>query len=293
MQRLYPLAQRFFFFYLFFNYYQFIFVIFIHFCYLFIFYYSFLKNYEQYLIFLVFILKSKTQLSSLISVPTNWGTCESVGVSSCNGEDPFQRYLKCFVDLWHRCESQEDCENSGHCADRFWTTIVRNAEHPIDVQFGACFTSGEFFTAYRDPYCLVSEDRPGIGCRDRLVGTPEECLTALNVWRTWLTPAMSETECRNKNVSRYGCQQPGIEKHLVWLGDEECDCRGGVSDYAWEWTQGVWRDSGVSRTLHWREVEPIQKYQWTPALSFELLQNVVGSERRTEIFFCGEIRSDL
>ena len=225
------------------------------------------------------------QLSSLISVPTNWETCESVEVSSCNGEETFQRYLKCFVDLWHRCESQGDCENSGHCADRFWTTIVQNAEHPIDVQFGVCFTSGQLISTYRDPYCLVTQERPGIGCQDDVTETPEECLTGGEVWRTWLTPAMSETECRSKTLGRYGCQQPGIEEHLIWLDDVECDCRGGVSDYAWEWTQGVWINHGVSRTLHWKEVEPVQKYQWTPMLSFKLLQTWLEENEEQRLSF--------
>ena len=31
-------------------------------------------------------------------------------------------------------------------------------------------------------------------------------------------------------------------------------------------------ESWCSRTLHWREIQPVVKYQWTPSLSFELLQ---------------------
>ena len=228
----------------------------------------------------------------MIGVPTNWETCESLETTSCNGEDAFQRYLKCFVDIWRQCESQEDCENSGSCTDREWTTIVRSAEHPIDVQFGACFASGEKALAdLRDPHCLISADRPGIGCRERLVESPEGCHAAsAENWRTWLTPATSEAECRNKNDGRYGCQLPGPEKSLNWLDDEECSCDGGINDYAWSWSDGVW-SNGVSRTLEWREVQPIQKYQWTPVLSFELLQTWL--EKNEDQRFSFTIKSEV
>ena len=225
----------------------------------------------------------------MIGIPTNWETCESLETTSCNGGSASQRYLKCFVDLWHRCESQAECENSGHCVDQPWTTIIRSDEHPIDVQFGACFSSGQSLPASRDPYCRASEDRAGIGCRDSSVQTPEECLLlpADRVWRMWMAPAMSKAECRNKSsVLRYGCQLPGTEQHLIWLDDEDCDCRGGVNDYAWEWSQGVWSHGGVSRTLHWREIRSsVQKYQWAPALSFELLQKWLEANEELRLSF--------
>ena len=218
-----------------------------------------------------FPLFHTSQLSSEIGVPTNWETCESLDITSCNGDDTFQQYLKCFVDLWHRCESQEECQNSGHCTDRPWTTTVRSDQHPIDVQFGSCFISGYHLAANLDPYCRSgSTNRPGIGCRDFTVLTEAECPPVGDeTWQAWLTPAMSETECRNQNDGRYGCQKPEIITNLFWFNEENCDCAGGVNDYAWEWTGGVW-NTGVSRTLHWREVHPVLKYQWTPAylLSF-------------------------
>ena len=204
----------------------------------------------------------------------------------------YQRYLKCFVDLWHTCSSQEECESSGHCTDRSWTTTVRSAEYPIDVQFGACFSSGIFF----DPlffkgalFCFDSMDRPGIGCRERSVESPDGCLNFEIVndrwfWRTWLTPAMSEAECVNKNDARYGCQAPGDEKILIWLDDEDCACYGGFNKNAWEWTSGVW-NKGVSRKLEWKEVEPVEKYQWTPSLSFELLQTWLETNEEQRFSF--------
>ena len=62
----------------------------------------------------------------------------------------YQRYLRCFIDEWKTCTSQEDCENSGDCTDRSWTTITRSDEdeYPIDVQIGACFNSGVFSDWY-------------------------------------------------------------------------------------------------------------------------------------------------
>ena len=224
------------------------------------------------------ILKQNTpqnlQLSLLIDASTNWETCESVETTSCNGKTTFQRYLKCFVDLWHQCESQEECENSGYCTDRPSTTIIRSdADHQIDVQFGACFTSGIYTPTIRYAFCPDATDRLVSGCREAYVQSPESCISdpITGTWRTWLTPAMSETECRNKNHGRYGCQLPLIQHQLLWLDDEDCDCRGGINEYPWEWFQGVW-SHGVSRTLHWREIQPVVKYQWTPSLSFELLQ---------------------
>ena len=179
--------------------------------------------------------------------------------------------MKCFVDKWHPCENQEECENSGHCSDREWTTIVRSDEHPVDVQYGACFSSG-FYITFR--HCWNQYDRPGIGCRDPSILVEGDCFDQGGQFRdirAWLTPATSETECRNKDLGRYGCQLPDPEDHLVWFDDEQCDCGGGVNDYAWDWSPGVW-SNGVSRALHWQEIKPVEKYQWIPALSFELLQ---------------------
>ena len=248
------------------------FLIYLLFIYFFLFFFLILHSYSP----LFSWIPKKTQVSSIISAPTTWETCESVSTESCNGDDAFQRYLNCFVDLWHICENQEECENSGHCSDRESTTIVRSAEHPIDVQFGACFSSGFNVPSLRDPECYTSMDRPGTGCRETVVRDPEDC-PAFGIvnfewwWRTWLLPATTEAECRNKENARYGCQQPGPQRNFVWLDDEECACRGGFSDYVWEWSPGVW-NSGTSRNLQWREIEPVQKYQWTSALSFELLQ---------------------
>ena len=154
-------------------------------------------------------------------------------------------------------------------------------------QFGACFNS--------ESHCVISADRPGIGCRERAVLSPEGCpeFNIVNeewIWRAWLTPAMSEEECVNKDDSRYGCQLPGIEQTLVWLGDEDCSCGGGVNKYAWEWTPGVWKN-GASQTLQWKEVQPIQKYKWAPALSFELLQT--WSERNDEQRFAYALKSEV
>ena len=101
---------------------------------------------------------------------------------------------------------------------------------------------------------------------------------------------MSEEECVNKDDSRYGCQLPGTEQTLVWLGDEDCSCGGGVNKYAWEWTPGVWKN-GASQTLQWKEVQPVQKYKWAPALSFELLQT--WSERNDEQRFANALKSEV
>ena len=206
----------------------------------------------------------------------------------------YQRYLRCFVDEWQTCATQGDCENSGHCTDRPWTMITRSDEdeYPIDVQIGACFSSGFDASAnLRDPFCYLSMDRPGIGCRERAVLSSEDCIPFEVIggvewwWRTWLTPAMSETECVNKNDARFGCQQPGTERQLIWLDEENCDCRGGVSKSAWEWTNGIWINNGVSRSLEWREVESVEKYQWTPSLSFELLQSWLEANEEQKFSF--------
>ena len=233
-----------------------------------------------------------------ISEPTSWETCESLPTTSCDGSDAYQRYLKCFVDLWHPCTSQEECESSGHCTDRSWTTIVRSSEYPIDVQFGACFSSGyDAGEHLRDPFCYSSMDLPGIGCRELEVLSSDDCIpfeVLFEVewwWRTWLTPAMSETECLNKNDARFGCQQPGPGEFLVWLNEEDCECRGGISEYAWEWRKGVWNNNGVSRSLQWREIEPIEKYQWAPSLSFELLQTWL--EANVEQRFSYAVKSEV
>ena len=201
----------------------------------------------------------------------------------------YQRYLNCFVDLWHTCTSQEECESSGHCTDRPWTTIVRSTEHPIDVQFGACFSAGFFEGSH---FCYISADRPGIGCRERFVESSDGChefeITndgALWWWRTWLNPAMSEAECVNQNDGRYGCQAPGYEKNLIWMDDEDCECYGGFNTYAWEWTGGIWNNGGVSRTLEWKEIEPVEKYQWTSSLSFELLQTWLETNEEQRFSF--------
>eukprot|EP00008_Paramoeba_atlantica_P010747 CAMPEP_0201480978 /NCGR_PEP_ID=MMETSP0151_2-20130828/5324_1 /ASSEMBLY_ACC=CAM_ASM_000257 /TAXON_ID=200890 /ORGANISM="Paramoeba atlantica, Strain 621/1 / CCAP 1560/9" /LENGTH=1727 /DNA_ID=CAMNT_0047862983 /DNA_START=164 /DNA_END=5347 /DNA_ORIENTATION=+ len=232
------------------------------------------------------------ELSSTISIPATWETCESVETTSCDGSDVFQRYLKCFVDLWHTCTSQEECEGSGHCTDRPWTTLVRSSEHPIDVQFGSCFSAGSLVDGL---FCFISTDRPGIGCRERAVLSSDDC-PAFDIedgrwwWRTWLTPAMSETECVNQNDARFGCQPPGPEKNLLWLDDEDCDCYGGFTTNAWEWTDGIW-STGVPRTLEWKEVKPIEKYQWTSSLSFELLQTwlEVNEEQRFAFLVKSEV----
>ena len=104
-------------------------------------------------------------------------------------------------------------------------------------------------------------------------------------WRVWLTPAMSETECVNKNDARFGCRLPSFEQQLIWLDEEDCGCKGGVSEYAWKWTSGVWNNNGVSRSLEWREVESVEKYQWTPSLSFELLQSWLEANEEQRFSF--------
>ena len=200
--------------------------------------------------------------------------------------------MGCFVDLWHTCTSEEECEASGHCSDRSWTTIVRSSEHPIDVQFGSCFSSGFESSAHRDPHCYREMDHPGIGCRENIVLSPDDCPEFEVIrgvewwWRTWLTPAMSEIECVNKNDARFGCQLPGVAEHLVWLNEEDCKCHGGLSEYAWEWSNGVWHNGGVSRSLQWRrEIDPVEKYQWTPSLSFERLQTWLEANKEQRFFY--------
>ena len=226
----------------------------------------------------------------MISVPTTWETCESLPTTSCDGSDAYQRYLKCFVDIWHTCPSQEECERSGHCDDRPWTTMVQSAEHPIEVQFASCFIAGRNTDAdLGGASCFISTDRPGIGCRDPSRGR-RGCRDTRNERMVWLTPAMNEAECIAKSDARYGCQLPETERNLIWLFDEACECRGGISKYAWKWTDGVWRN-GVSRTLKWREIQPVQKYEWAPSLSFELLQTWL--EKNEEQRFAFAVKSEV
>ena len=200
--------------------------------------------------------------------------------------------MKCYVDLWHTCTSREECEGSGQCTDQSWTTIVRSAEHPIDVQFGACFISGFIVQAgLGGIFCFISTDRPGIGCRQHAVLAPDACSGASFYQYAWLTPAMSEAECVNKNQGRYGCQMPETESSLVWYDDDECECQGGIPMYRWDWTDGVW-SNGVSRTLQWREIiQPVQKYEWSPSLSFELLQTWL--EKNEEQRFSFAVKSEV
>jgi len=232
------------------------------------------------------------ELQATIGVSTNWETCESLSTNDCDGSDAYQRYLKCFVDLWRTCNSQEECEAAGHCSDREWTTIVRSEDQPIDVQYGACFSSG-FSTAstfIRDPFCYLSMERPGIGCRDPSIISSDDCIPFEQVttlewwWRAWLTPAMPKEECMNFDDGRRGCQQPGPVKNLIWLDEEGCTCRGGYTEYAWTWTEGIWK-TGVARPLEWRLVQPIVKYEWSGALSYELLDTWLKANEEQKFSF--------
>ena len=187
--------------------------------------------------------------------------------------------MKCFVDLWHPCTTQEECENSGHCTDRSWTTIVRSEEHPVQVQFGSCFQN-------KNCGADLPPAIPIVGCQLRDVEEPVGCANIdSSTLQEWLTPAMSEMECVNKNSARYGCQLPVTEEQLLWMSDEDCECRSGVSKYAWEWTDGVWTMTGVSQKLQWKEIQPVQKYEWTTALSIDLLQRWLETNEETKFSY--------
>ena len=129
-------------------------------------------------------------------------------------------------------------------------------------------------------FCFISADRPGVGCREPSISNLEDCFDSVET-RAWLTPAMNEMECQSQVNGRYGCQLPETERNLLWFDDDGCQCRGGLSFYAWEWDDGVW-SNGVSRNLRWMEsIQPVQKYEWAPSLSFELLETwLVGNEEQ-------------
>ena len=46
--------------------------------------------------------------------------------------------------------------------------------------------------------------------------------------------------------------------------------KGGVLEYGWNWTQGVWQGGRV-RTLEWRRAEEKPQYVFEPHVSFVLL----------------------
>ena len=100
-----------------------VFFLFFTFCFLFFTFLIFLSDFT-------FLIQNKQQFPSR----SVWATCQQNEVGECSGEPFPQRYLGCYVSRWHVCGTQEECEQSGSCSDRIWTTIVRSEEYPVDVQ---------------------------------------------------------------------------------------------------------------------------------------------------------------
>ena len=142
---------------------------------------------------------------------------------------------------------------------------------------GACFSSGVNSGGFTFVYCFPNFDRPIIGCRDASVSSPSNCPDFSYVygywtWSTWLTPAMTESECRNSGFGRAGCVTPEQELHLVWVQEEYCDCVGGTWEHAWEWVNGTWI-GGQVRNMSWIKAENVSGYEWTDGvMSFDLLE---------------------
>ena len=62
---------------------------------------------------------------------------------------------------------------------------------------------------------------------------PADCLNEISQFefKEWLLPAMTQSECLNASVGRYGCQLPGTiaypARNLLWITNEtQCDVDG-------------------------------------------------------------------
>ena len=235
---------------------------------------------------------------------TSWNTCDELTLDECDGTTANQVHLQCYQSLWHSCASQDECENAGSCSDRYLAfflisptpflsvhflmfflfraaiTTLRS-ENPVQVDLASCFSSGFslFSIELELPFfCHARMEEPIIGCKEIEFDDQETCkeFEIINgewYWRRWLTPAMSEEECVNKEFGRYGCLLPGKYAHLSWHNETYCRCIGGFPTYAWEWETGRWI-GGQSRSLSWVSIATHSDFEYKEnALSFSLLED--------------------
>ena len=169
----------------------------------------------------------------------------------------------------------------------------------MQVSFGSCFGSGInlFSLSFDLPFfCHTRMEEPIIGCKEIEFPEQDQCkeFEVINgewYWRTWLTPAMSEGECVNKELGRYGCLFPGDFQHLSWHNDTYCRCMGGFPTYAWEWETGRWI-GGQSRPLSWVSISSSSQYEYqSNALSFMMLENWLTAA--IEDYFLYDLKSQI
>jgi len=237
-----------------------------------------------------------------LGAPTSYHRCSDYALDECDwgraGDfsvlDPIKSALECYVDSYGPCPDRESCETTGKCSDYEWhTTIYRDIPAPqVNRLAGVCMNSGyherEFLEGY--PWCWSNDVKAPIGCypyyfpfftitepecTDEII-TPDSHL----LHQRWMSPATTEEECLADEIGRKGCLLPsttyeGNVAWLLWLNEDDCECRGGQFRNGYTWSPGRWRGGRVI-PLEWRQFEAQREYEWRDdALDLLALENAV------------------
>jgi hypothetical protein len=246
-------------------------------------------------------------------------TCESLPVSMCNTRDMSYiqwYYLQCGVSDIGPCQTKESCEGvGGTCSDAMWmrTTKYETSDgntYQNNFYNGICTVSGTIVKSIA-PFC--QSDRYQLlydasGCLWDYYSCPAPVYTnttpQLNYWSipytqymNWQFHAATKEECLNDDYGRFGCRVPGsnqilkIDFNIKWMYNEtDCDCLGGIPEYVYTWTPGVWQ-TGTPRPLTWMTPSEVTTYEWKNATSLFLLESWVVNSVEQDVI--SQLKSQL
>jgi hypothetical protein len=161
------------------------------------------------------------------------------------------------------------------------------------------------------PYCASSQSQllyDAAGCLWGYYSCPPPVYTNPNPplyywtnpfpqWLNWQSRAATKDECLNTTYGRFGCRLPGanqilgIDFNVKWMYNEaDCDCLGGIPEYVYTWTPGVWQ-TGTPRPLTWMTPSEVTTYEWQNATSFFLLESWVANSVEQDVI--AQLKSQL
>jgi hypothetical protein len=72
--------------------------------------------------------------------------------------------------------------------------------------------------------------------------------------------------------------------------ETDCECLGGIPEYVYTWTPGVWQ-TGTPRPLTWMTPSEVSTYKWRNSTSFFLLESWVANSVEQDVI--AQLKSQL